>query len=101
MPRRRSLLLFVLACALAGGARADARDDDAHRFAIIGHGFTDGGEKRLRQALADNDDKDVAFMVVTGIKGANEPCTDKLYQKRRELIDDARRPVVVVPAGSD
>jgi hypothetical protein len=40
-------------------------------------------------------------MVVTGIKGANEPCTDKLYQKRRELIDDARRPVVVLPAGSD
>ncbi len=101
MARRRSLLLFVLACVLAGGARADARDDDAHRFAIIGHGFTDGGEKRLKQALADNDNKDVAFMVVTGIKGAGEPCTDKLYQKRRELVDDARRPVVVLPAGSD
>ncbi|SDC09678.1 hypothetical protein SAMN05428966_10183 [Massilia sp. PDC64] len=101
MHRRRSLLLFVLACVLAGGARADGREDDAHRFAIIGHGFTDGGEKRLKQALADNDDKDVAFMVVTGIKGANEPCTDKLYQKRREVIDDARRPVVVLPAGSD
>jgi hypothetical protein len=101
MPRHRSLLLFALACALAGGARADARDDDAHRFAIIGHGVTDGGEKRLKQALADNDDNDVAFLVVTGIKGAGEPCTDKLYQKRRELIEDARRPVVVLPAGSD
>jgi hypothetical protein len=101
MPRHRSFLLFALACALAGGARADARDDDAHRFAIIGHGVTDGGEKRLKQALADNDDNDVAFLVVTGIKGASEPCTDKLYQKRRELIEDARRPVVVLPAGSD
>lgn len=105
MQRRRFPLplfaVFAIACALAGGARADARDDDAHRFAIVGHGFTDGGEKRLRQALRDNDDDDVAFLVVTGIKGANEPCTDKLYQKRRELIDDARRPVVVLPAGSD
>ncbi|MFL6634458.1 MAG: hypothetical protein ACJ8HJ_19315 [Massilia sp.] len=101
MPRHRSFLLFALACALAGGARADARDDDAHRFAIIGHGVTDGGEKRLKQALADNDDNDVAFLVVTGIKGASEPCTDKLYQKRRELIEDAHRPVVVLPAGSD
>jgi hypothetical protein len=101
MQRRRSFALFAILCALAGGARADARDEDGHRFAIIGHGFTDGGEKRLRQALRDNDDNDVAFLVVTGIKGANEPCTDKLYQKRRELIDDARRPVVVLPASSD
>jgi hypothetical protein len=105
MQRRRFSLplfaVFAIALVLAGGARADARDDDVHRFAIVGHGFTDGGEKRLKQALRDNDDDDVAFLVVTGIKGANEPCTDKLYQKRRELIDDARRPVVVLPAGSD
>jgi hypothetical protein len=101
MRRRFGFALAALACALAGAAHADGRDDDAHRFAIIGHGFTDGGENRLRQALRDNDDADVAFLVVTGIKGANEPCTDKLYQKRRELIDDARRPVVVLPAGSD
>jgi hypothetical protein len=97
MPRRRSALLLVLALLLGGSARAD----DTHRFAIIGHGFTDGGEKHLKQALADNDDGDVAFLVVTGIKGANEPCTDKLYQKRRDLIDEARRPVVVLPSGSD
>ncbi len=105
MPRRHPFVLLALACALAGGAHAagdarDTRDDDAHRFAIIGHGFTDGGEKRLKQALRDNDDGDVAFLVVTGIKGVNEPCTDKLYQKRRELIDDARRPVVVGAGGS-
>ena len=101
MPRRRSVFLLALAVLLAGGARADAREDEAHRFAIIGHGFTDGGEKHLKQALADNDDGTVAFLVVTGIKGANEPCTDKLYQKRRDLIDEARRPVGVLPAGSD
>jgi hypothetical protein len=108
MPRRRffGLVAVAIACALAGGAQAaadgrDTSDEDAHRFAIIGHGFSDGGEKRLKRALADNDDSDVAFLVVTGIKGANEPCTDKLYQKRHELLDEARRPVVVLPAGSD
>lgn len=103
MPRHHPFVLLALACALAGSAHAagDAHADDTHRFAIIGHGFTDGGDKHLKQALRDNDDGDVAFLVVTGIKGVNEPCTDKLYQKRRELIDDARRPVVVLPAGSD
>jgi hypothetical protein len=101
MPKRRSLLLLALAVLLASGTRAGAREDEAHRFAIIGHGFTDGGDKHLKQALADNDDGDVAFLVVTGIKGVSEPCTDKLYQKRRDLIDEARRPVVVLPAGSD
>jgi hypothetical protein len=99
--RRRSLALIALFCAVAGGARADARDGDAHRFAIVGHGFTDGGEKRLEQALRDNDDDDVDFLVVTGVKGVHEPCSDRLYQKRRELIDEARRPVVLLPAGSD
>ena len=91
MLRRRSYVLCALLCVLAGGARADGRLDEGHRFAIVGHGFTDGGEKRLRQALHDNDDDTVAFLVVTGVKGANEPCTDKLYQKRRELIDEAFR----------
>ena len=108
MPQRRSFLLAALAaaCLLNGGAATaadanDASDGAAHRFAVVGHGFTDGGDKRLRTALADNDDRDVAFLVVTGIKGAPEPCTDKLYQKRRDVIDAARRPVVVLPAGSD
>lgn len=101
MRRRRSLALIALFCAVAGGARADAGDGDAHRFAIIGHGFTDGGEEHLEQALHDNDDDDVDFLVVTGVKGVHEPCSDKLYQKRRELIDEARRPVVLLPAGSD
>lgn len=105
--RRPFVLAAILAaCLLGGGAAAgtgakDAPNGAAHRFAIVGHGFTDGSDKRLKTALADNDDSTVAFLVVTGIKGAGEPCTDKLYQRRRELIDEARRPVVVLPAGSD
>jgi hypothetical protein len=113
MPRQRPLtrLAVRLAACLAAsalafgtGARAaDANDTEAlaHRFAVIGHGFSDGGDKRLQKAIDDNDDPDVAFLVVTGIKGAAEPCSDKLYQKRRELIDESKRPIVVLPARSD
>jgi hypothetical protein len=40
-------------------------------------------------------------MLVTGIKGTKEACSDKLYQQRRELVGEARRPAVVIPAASD
>lgn len=110
MPRVRvvrvafTLLLAACAAAPLTRARADASDADdklSHRFAVIGHGFSDGGEGRLQQAIEANDDASVAFLVVTGIKGIKEECSDKLYQRRRELIDAAKRPVVVLPARSD
>jgi hypothetical protein len=100
------LAALLGAALLAAGAFAagDGKQDDhgaAHRFAVIGHGAADGGDKRLKQALDDNDGKDVAFLVVTGIKGTAEPCSDKLYQQRREVVAAARRPVVVGAARSD
>lgn len=97
--------LLVSAGALAAkdtkGAKATKEADEAHTFAVIGHSFADGFEGRLKQALDQSDDQSSAFMVVTGIKGVKEACSDKVYQQRRELIGDARRPAIVVPAASD
>jgi hypothetical protein len=106
---RLRLCALLAASLLAGAALAakdakDASDDEVHRFAVIGHSFGDGDEARLKQALGDMagaDDKSTAFVVVTGIKGGKEACSDKLYQQRRDLVGDARRPVIVVPAASD
>jgi hypothetical protein len=100
---RVALLLAAALFTTGALAARDARDDDdeVHRFAVIGHSLADGGEARLKQALEKADDKSTAFVVVTGIKGAKEACSDKLYQQRRDLVGDARRPVIVVPAASD
>jgi hypothetical protein len=87
--------LLVAGCAFADG------DGDAHRFAVIGHSFNDGGEARLKAAIEATDGKSTSFVVITGIKGNNEACSDKLYQQRRALIDDGKRPMMVLPAGSD
>jgi hypothetical protein len=96
---RRPLAALLLAvCAFA---RADGQVEDPHRFAVIGHGFADMGDSHLKRAIEETGDKEVAFVVVTGIKGGNETCSDKLYQKRRELIADAPRPMIMLPAGSD
>jgi hypothetical protein len=98
-----ALLVFPVPHASATG---DGADDNAatHRFTVLGYGNGTGkadDETRLKESLAAADDKSTSFLVVTGIKGDKEPCTDKLYQQRRALIDEAQRPVVVVPTGSD
>jgi hypothetical protein len=80
----------------------DGRDThEAHRFGVVGHSFDKPGDERFKKALAQTSDKSLSFVVVTGIKAAGEPCGDKLYQERRELVEKARRPVIVLPAGSD
>lgn len=80
----------------------------AHRFGIIGPIFAgaDGrsggiGESHLKQALADENDAALDFVVVTGIKGVEEPCSDRLYARRRELLEQARRPLIMLPSASD
>lgn len=105
--RLRLAILFAAALLSASAFAAkdreakNAQDDEAHRFAVVGHGPADSDESHFRHALDEADDKSTAFVVVTGIKNAREACSDKLYQERRELIGDARRPTVVVPAASD
>lgn len=77
-------------------------DPDRHQFGIIGHNFREtGGEARLKQAITDESEAALAFVVVTGIKGADEPCSDRLYARRRELLDDAKRPLIFLPSSTD
>ncbi len=96
---RRLLLVPVLLAAACAAAAPKA--DEAQRFAIIGHSFVAGGEDRLKEAIAETSEPSLSFVVLTGIKAASETCADKLYLRRRDLIDDARRPLIVAPAGSD
>jgi hypothetical protein len=96
-----ALLLMMHAAAPVHAADAATPPADGHRFGVIGHSFARPGEARLKKALAETNERSLAFVVVTGIKAASEPCTDKLYQERRALIDKARRPMLVLPAASD
>ncbi|MCD2515843.1 hypothetical protein LQ564_05880 [Massilia sp. G4R7] len=108
--RRPFLLTALLAAALlvSGGAWAAAakkkekdKDGNAQHFAVVGHRAAIDGEDGLKDTLDEAKDEDLAFVVVTGIKGANEPCGDRVYQKRRELFDKVKRPVIVSLSGND
>ncbi|MDB5959805.1 MAG: hypothetical protein JWP59_1099 [Massilia sp.] len=111
IPLRLALLAVALslpAIAIAAPADKNPRaattqpDPDRHQFGIIGNSFhAGGGEARLKQAIADQSEAALAFVVVTGIKGVDEPCSDRLYARRRELLEDARRPLIMLPSSSD
>jgi len=111
MPARRPLLLAALLAASILAAPACARDrkkaaevlkdPDTHRFAVVGHRAAERGEAALKDALEEAKDEELAFMVVTGIKGELEACGDRVYQKRRDLFDKARRPVILSLTGND
>jgi hypothetical protein len=104
MPRPRfalAALCLLLWASLQAAAHDGREGQDAHRFGVIGHSFGKPGEDELKKALAQTSYKSLSFVVVTGIKAASEPCGDKLYQERRDLLDKAKRPLIVLPAGSD
>jgi len=82
-------------------AFAAPKQENGHRFGVIGHKVVTNGATELKQALADTGDKRLSFVVLTGVKGKTESCGDKLYQSRRDLIDAARRPVILALAGGD
>lgn len=97
------LLAGHAAGAPAGKGKAAAKEvPDQHRFAIIGHVYANAtGDAPLEKALANTRKSNLSFVVATGIKAASEPCTDQLYTHRRDMLEQAKRPVVVVPAASD
>lgn len=98
---RFSVLLCGALLAAQAGA-APAPKGSAHQFGVIGHSFTNGGSEAQReQALAGARTAPLAFVVATGIKGEKEPCSDELYIRRRDMLEQAKRPVVVLPAASD
>ena len=99
---RPSLLLAAALLAVAPAHGKDkGKEAETHEFAVVGNSTDSDGEARLKRVLKETSEKSLAFVVLTGIKGAKENCGDRLYQKRRDLIEHAKRPVIVSLAGSD
>ncbi|WP_443114265.1 hypothetical protein [Herbaspirillum seropedicae] len=101
MSLRRLLPRTLLACALLAAGAAVAAPLD-FSFGVINHAAVGGkGEDTLRQALAETDADNLAFVVVNGIKSPSENCDDTLYNARHELLSQAQNGVFLSLAGSD
>jgi hypothetical protein len=117
MPRPRRRTLPVAAMALAATAAFIAHAAHAapaaptasssasargFEFGVIGHPLQHGrDEAALKRAIAEAAQANPAFVVATGIKSITEPCSDKLYAQRRDLLNESSAPMIVSLAGSD
>lgn len=71
-------------------------------FGVIDHPFKAAtSESVLREAIAETDSDNLAFVVANGIKANAEPCTDEIYIRRKELLDSAKSGLIVSLAASD
>ena len=91
MARPIQLAAACLAALAVHGAllAAPKKDPDRHQFGVIGHSFHNGGgEAKLKQAIADESESALAFVVVTGIKG-----DERTVQRQavRKAARDVRR----------
>lgn len=102
MSRMKSLLLAGVLAFLAL-TRPAFGTEGKFAFGYIAHPFGDAltDESGLRQALAEADQANLAFVVVGGIKSGIEPCSDELYEQRHALLNQAKHGLVVSLSESD
>lgn len=71
-------------------------------FGAVGHVFRGAADDALlRKAIIESDADNLAFVVVNGVKAADEPCSDALYDQRLTMLSQAKNGVVLSLAGSD
>ena len=97
----RTTLLIIGVIGLLLNAPVTAAADE-FSIGIIGASLkTPNDDSALRQAISDTDDENLAFVVVNGIKSAQEACSDSLFLDRKKLFDTAKNGLIVSLAGTD
>lgn len=98
--KRLPLYFLALCTALAPFSPASAAGDFS--FGVIPYPTGSAhAETQLGQLIEETDDDNLAFVVANGIKSFDEPCTDKVYQRSKSMLDSAQNGIVVSLAASD
>lgn len=94
----RSLAIGIL---LAASLSAFAQNGELSFIVISQATKVSFNEGALRSTLDAVDSEHTAFVVVNGIKGTTEPCSDNLYKRRRAILREAKSAVIVSPTARD
>lgn len=93
---------WIVACGTALLTCSVAAQPNEFSFGVIAQPFKAAeDESVLRETIAETDADNLAFVVANGIKSADEPCTDTMYKRRKEILDSAKNGLIVSLAGSD
>jgi hypothetical protein len=59
------------------------------------------GESMVREAIAESDADNLAFVIANGVKAGDESCSDEVYTNRRSLFNEAKNGLIVSVTASD
>src|SRR5690606_8989218 len=97
---RRGLVALMLSLLIAPGA--GVAQSQSFSFGIIAQPDRIGpSEPALREALASAGRAQLAFVVLTGLKSSAEPCSDRLYEIRKQMLDDTDHDIFISPGAGD
>lgn len=81
---------------------AHSTQSSAFSFGVIAKPLkAAAGENMVRDAIAESDADNLAFVVANGVKAGDESCSDEVYKNRRSLFDEAKNGLIVSITASD
>lgn len=99
---RKCIVGMLLASSALAWPFAVLGATDGFSFGLIAQApGTASTEATLQHAITESDSDNLAFVVASGIKTSREPCTDALYNSRRNLLDGAQNGLIVSLTASD
>lgn len=94
--QRHACMMLLLACTSV------AAEPNMFSFGVIAHTATASADDgQLRDGITSSDADNLAFVVVNGIKATSEPCSDKLFLRRKAVFENAKNGLIVSLAASD
>ncbi|HYD97051.1 MAG TPA: hypothetical protein VEC01_17110 [Noviherbaspirillum sp.] len=96
------MLQSMLLCVALMQGLPMAHAFDAFSFGVVAHALprTDV-DSNLGNTIKETDAENLAFVVVHGLKAGREPCTDNLYQQRKEVLQDSQHALILSLTASD
>jgi hypothetical protein len=92
---RLRLPFALVFAALLSSAPVSAANRSPFSFGVIFPGTP------LQEAIDESNADNLAFMVTIGLKPADEPCSDKVYEERKQMLDGAQHGIIVSLTASD
>ncbi len=97
---KKHIAPLLMACALLHPAHAT--QSSPFNFGVIAKPLKAAtGENMVRDAIAESDADNLAFVVANGVKAGDESCSDDVYKNRRNLFDSAKNGLIVSVTASD